>query len=42
VVKTTEFMACLAVLFGLFIAGAVTRGGVDSAGVHHADVFPAH
>jgi hypothetical protein len=40
--KTTEFMAYVAVLVGIFIAGAVTSGGVDSAGVHHADVFPAH
>ncbi len=40
--KTTEFMAFLAVLVGIFIAGAVTSGGADSAGVHHADVFPAH
>ena len=34
--KTTEFMAYLAVLAGIFIAGAVTKGGVDSAGAHHA------
>lgn len=40
--KTTEFMAYVAVLVGIFIAGAVTSGGVDSAGVDHADVFPAH
>ena len=40
--KTTEFMAYLAVLVGIFIAGAVTSGGVNSAGVHHADAFPAH
>ena len=40
--KTTEFMAYVAVLVGIFIAGAVTSGGVDSAGVRHADVFPAH
>jgi hypothetical protein len=40
--KTTEFMAYVAVLVGIFIAGAVTSGGVDSAGVRHADAFPAH
>ncbi|MFL5859199.1 MAG: hypothetical protein ACJ780_00210 [Solirubrobacteraceae bacterium] len=40
--KTTEFMAYVAVLVGIFIAGALTSGGVDKAGVHHADVFPAH
>jgi hypothetical protein len=40
--KTTEFLAYVAVLAGIFIAGAVTSGGVDSAGVHHVDVFPAH
>ena len=40
--KTTEFMAYLAVLVGIFIAGAVTSAGVNKAGVHHADVFPAH
>src|ERR1700712_113354 len=40
--KTTEFIAYVAVLVGIFIAGAVTSGGIDSAGVHHADVFPAH
>ncbi len=39
--KTTEFMAYLAVLVGIFIAGAATSGGADSAGVHHTDVFPA-
>jgi hypothetical protein len=33
--KTTEFMAYVAVLVGIFIAGAVTTGGADS------DVFPA-
>ena len=41
-VKTTEFMAYLAMLVGLFIAGAVTSGGVDGRGVRHADAFPAH
>ena len=40
--KTTEFMAYVAVLIGIFVAGAVTSGGVDSSGAHHADVFPAH
>jgi hypothetical protein len=40
--KTTEFMAYIAMLVGIFIAGAVTSGGVDKAGVHHADAFPAH
>ena len=40
--KTTEFMAYLAMLVGLFIAGVVTSGGVDRGGVHHADAFPAH
>lgn len=40
--KTTEFMAYIAVLVGLFIAGAVTSGGVDRSGVHHADALPAH
>lgn len=40
--KTTEFMAYVAVLAGIFIAGAITSGGTDSAGGHHADVFPAH
>ena len=40
--KATEFMAYVAMLVGIFIAGAVTSGGVDQAGVHHADVFPAH
>jgi hypothetical protein len=35
--KTTEFFAYLAVLVGIFIAGAVTSGGV-----HRVDVFPAH
>ena len=40
--KTTEFMAYLAMLVGLFIAGVVTSGGVDRSGVHHADAFPAH
>lgn len=40
--KTTEFVAYLAVLIGIFVAGAVTSGGVNSAGVRHADAFPAH
>jgi hypothetical protein len=40
--KTTEFMAYIAVLVGLLIAGAVTSGGVDAAGTHHTDVFTAH
>jgi hypothetical protein len=40
--KTTEFMAYVAILVGIFIAGAVTSGSVNSAGVHHPDVFPAH
>jgi hypothetical protein len=40
--KTTEFIAYLAVLIGIFIAGAVTSGSVDSSGAHHADVLPAH
>lgn len=40
--KTTEFMAYVAVLIGIFVAGAVTSGGVDSAGVRHLDVFSAH
>lgn len=40
--KTTEFVAYVALLVGIFVAGAVTSGGVGSAGVHHADVFPAH
>lgn len=40
--KTTEVMAYVAVLIGIFVAGAVTSGGVDSAGVRHLDVFPAH
>jgi hypothetical protein len=35
-------MAYVAVLVGIFIAGAVTSGGVSSAGVHHADAFSAH
>jgi hypothetical protein len=39
--KTTEFVAYLAVLAGIFIAGAVTSGGVDQHGVH-PDAFPAH
>ncbi|MEA2213602.1 MAG: hypothetical protein QOF83_3550 [Solirubrobacteraceae bacterium] len=40
--KTTEFMAYLAVLVGILIAGAVTGASVDSNGVHHPDVFGAH
>lgn len=40
--KTTEFMVYVAVLVGIFIAGAVTSGGTDGAGVRHADAFPAH
>jgi hypothetical protein len=40
--KTTEFMAYVAVLAGIFIAGAVTSASVDSTGAHHADVFVAH
>jgi hypothetical protein len=40
--KTTEFLAYIAVLVAIFIAGAVTSGGTDSAGHHHADVFPAN
>ena len=40
--KTTEFMAYVAILIGIFVAGAVTSGGVNSAGVHHADAFGAH
>jgi hypothetical protein len=40
--KTTEFFAYLTVLAGIFIAGAVTSGGVNGAGVHRVDVFPAH
>jgi hypothetical protein len=40
--KTTEFMAYVALLIGIFVAGAVTSGGVDNAGNHHADAFPAH
>ena len=39
--KTTEFFAYLAVLAGIFIAGAVTSGGVNGGG-HRVDVFPAH
>ena len=34
--KTTEFMAYLAMLAGLFVAGAVTSGGAG-----HADALPA-
>ena len=41
-VKTTEFMAYVAMLVGLFIAGAITSGGVERSGVHHADALPAH
>ena len=40
--RTTEFIAYLAVLAGILIAGAVTSGGTNSAGVHHGDVFGAH
>jgi hypothetical protein len=40
--KTTEFMAYLVVLVGIFVAGAVTSASVDSNGAHHADVFAAH
>lgn len=40
--KTTEFIAYLAVLAGLFIAGAVTSSGTGSNGGHHVDVFGAH
>jgi hypothetical protein len=40
--KTTEFMAYLAVLVALFVAGAVTSGGVGQGGVRHADALPAH
>jgi hypothetical protein len=40
--KTTEFVAYVALMVAILIAGAITSGGVDKSGVHHADVFPAH
>lgn len=40
--KTTEFMAYLAVLAAIVIAGAVTSASSTSSGAHHADVFTAH
>ena len=40
--KTTEFIAYLAVLAGILIAGAVTSASTNSAGVHHGDVFGTH
>jgi hypothetical protein len=40
--KTTELMAYIGLLIAIFVAGAITSGGTDSAGVHHADAFPAH
>jgi hypothetical protein len=40
--KTTEFIAYIVVLAGLLIAGAVTSGGTNGAGVQHGDAFSAH
>ena len=40
--KTTEFMAYVALLVAILIAGAITSGGVDKSSVHRAAVFPAH